>query len=491
MSAPNFIKTTKDEIQFNVGTNSKGNQSVVISHGENHGNVGAALHFLKGQNTGSNYILKIDGDDSTGNLDVSGKIKTQTMDAFGNVFIDGNLTVSGDVSGNIASAVTSYFADKNHIFVGSKSDLPTPVGGIITLEAGKTYHITTDIDLTGDRLVTGGNLAILGNTSETSSITSTGLGTVNPLISSDYTLVLETITIKDVSNGFYINNVDENTVALDWENVNFSNVPSVGVINNCTNFIYDTGAFLNSRGLTISGELDTFAISDSVFIGDGGSGNIINIASNAIINRRFRMVYSSVVAFGSTVGINVDGGASIPTESYILDTINFSGGGTYLSGVDVSDNKALFVNCVGIDNTSVNGQMTMRGNSTATNITNSTNFFKVAGTTTASELNQKFDHSSNRLTCRATISRKYLVQCIFSFNTGNNDVCEFGFYNSNIGAVSETSKMTIVADRQNVFGNIIDIEQLEDGDFVELWCRNTDGANITVLDLNFIVTEFK
>jgi hypothetical protein len=372
-------------------------------------------------------------------------------------------------------------------------NLPASVGGVVTLVAGKTYLLSEPIDLLGDRIVTAGVCNLFGTSSETASITSTGLGVGVPLITSDFTIVLESITIKNVDTAIAIDG-NVNLVALDWRNVNFENVPNVGVINTCDNFIFDTGAFLGSQGLRFTGTVGTIGINNSLFRGLGSAGNIIELDASCTITRRFRIIYSSVVAFGSTVGVDVNTSATIPIEAYILDTVNFSGGSSYLSGVDNTNNKALFVNCVGITNTAVNGQLFMQNNATATTITNTSDFFKIEGTTTASPDNAKFTHSDNRLTCDAVIQRKYLIQCTLSFAAGATNVCEFGFYDSQLANVRTPSRTKATANAggraENV--NFVCVVSMKQGDFLEVWAKNTSATtNITVDQLNFVITEIK
>jgi hypothetical protein len=372
-------------------------------------------------------------------------------------------------------------------------NLPASVGGVVTLVAGKTYLLSEPIDLLGDRIVTAGVCNLFGTSSETASITSTGLGVGVPLITSDFTIVLESITIKNVDTAIAIDG-NVNLVALDWRNVNFENVPNVGVINTCDNFIFDTGAFLGSQGLRFTGTVGTIGINNSLFRGLGSAGNIIELDASCTITRRFRIIYSSVVAFGSTVGVDVNTSATIPIEAYILDTVNFSGGSSYLSGVDNTNNKALFVNCVGITNTAVNGQLFMQNNATATTISNTSDFFKIEGTTTASPDNAKFTHSDNRLTCDAVIQRKYLIQCTLSFAAGATNVCEFGFYDSQLANVRTPSRTKATANAggraENV--NFVCVVSMKQGDFLEVWAKNTSATtNITVDQLNFVITEIK
>lgn len=377
--------------------------------------------------------------------------------------------------------------------VRSKYDFPASIAGVITLEANKTYIVQNEVDLLGDRLEAGGVVNLFGTSSETSSLTSTGLGVGVPLLTSIYTIVLEKITFKDVDTCIDIDG-NTNLVALDWENVNFSNIPNVGTINTCDNFIFETGAFLSAQGLVFTGTIGTIGVFNTLFVGIGSAGNIIELDASCIITRRFRIIYSSFIAFGSTVGINVNASATISAERYILDTINFSGGGTYLSGVSQTSNKALFNDCVGVSNTAVNGQIYMQSNATATTIASSSTFYKVAGTTTASADNQKYTSTDNRLTNDAVVTRKYLIQCTLSFNSSNGNICEFGFYDSVLSAVRTPSRTKSTANAAGRAENIhfqCLVSHIQ-GDYLEIHCSNTTGANdITVTEMNFVITEIK
>ena len=143
----------------------------------------------------------------------------------------------------------SAVKDGDFVIVESVSDFPTPVGGVINLEDNKTYYITTTIDLVGNLLLGGANTTILGSSSENSILTSTGLAMGTPLLSSIYTTPIRHISFKDVDTAIGFDgalNPDE--MALDWTGVNFVNVPNVGIVKDASNFIFDKGAFLNSKG---------------------------------------------------------------------------------------------------------------------------------------------------------------------------------------------------------------------------------------------------
>jgi hypothetical protein len=388
---------------------------------------------------------------------------------------------NGTVWGSIGSS--------NLVLVSSKGEFPTPSGGIITLLANTTYFINGTIDLTGDRLVCGANTTIIGGSSENCRIKSTGLASA--LITSVYSLPLRNITLE----ASLVLNLDGDgtTTALDWFGVNFTDCAVIGTVKDYTNFIMSDCAFLNSGGMTLDGTFGSVGFSNSLF--DCNTTNTVFILpATTTISRRFRIIYSSFVVLSGETGININASATIPTESYILDTVNFSGGGTYLTGVTHTSNDSLFSSCTGITNTAVNGQLYMQANATATTVSATNTFYKIAGTTTASSDNSKFSHSNNRLTCDAVISRKYLIQAHLSFTSGATNVCEFGFYDSVLATVRTPSKTKSTANASGKAENIsfACVVTLGLNDYIEIHGANTSATNdITVDQLNFIITEIK
>jgi hypothetical protein len=406
---------------------------------------------------------------------------------FKNNNIEGDFNVDGNIILNGGYVQTQG----DFIWVNSLEDLPDPVGGVITLVDNVTYYFCRNVDLVGNRFVGASNTCLLGPSSENAFITSTGLTAGVPLFTTEWTTPIRHISFTDVDTAFYINGNINPPVALDWTGVNIIDVNNVGEINTCDNFIFSKGTFLDSQNLIISGTAGTIGIDNSLLRGDG-TGTIINISETAVITRRFRIIYSSIVSFGSSTGVFASPTASIPTESYILDTINFSGGSNYIDGLDVTSNKTLFKNCVGIANTSVNGQMYMTVNATASVIGTASTWVRVEGNTLASVDNEKYTMTNNRLTNDAVIERKYLIQCNLSFDSGNNNECMFGFYDSKLGDIRVPSRTTSTA---NAAGRAESVSMAcvvnhSSGDYIEIWCQNITGTtNITVTDMNVVITQ--
>lgn len=386
----------------------------------------------------------------------------------GNIFIGGGGLDSGDI-----------------VFVSSVSDLPTASGGVITLADNITYFFTTEVDLLGSRFVCGVNTTILGASSENCSIKSTGL-TGTALITSVYSLPIRNITIEaDVALNL---DGDGTTTALDWFGVNFTDCATVGTIKDYSNFIMADSAFLNSGNLTFDGTIGTVGFSQCLFDVNGTNTAFI-LPSTLTISRRFRIIYSSFVVGTGQTALNVNTSATIPTEGYILDTVNFAGGGTYNTGVQYTDNKALFVNCKGINNSDSIANYYMSDNATVTNVITVATPLKIAGTTTANSINQKFTHTNNRATYTGAINRNFKVTATVSVTSASaND--QIGFYIAKNGTVITESEMYVTtnASARAESVTIQTITSLITNDYVETWVENdTDASDVTVTFLNVII----
>ena len=371
------------------------------------------------------------------------------------------------------------------IFVSAKSDLPAPASGVITLEDEYTYYFTTEIDLTGDRLVAGRNTTILGASSENCRIKSTGL-TGTALLSSEWTLPMRNITLEaDIALDLdATGNADQ---AIDWYGVNFTDCGTVGTVTNYGNFIFSVGAFLNSGALTFDGTTGTIGITESIFnVSSGGSGLVI--PSTATITRRLRITYSALIVLSGETGLDVSAGATVPDEGYILDTVNFAGGGTYTAGVTYDDNKALWSNCRGVRNSATIGFMTMLGNATATTVSASGTYYKVAGTTTEEAVTERFSHASNRLTYDGALTRDFKVVASGSATSGNNQelgvrIALNGTTLTNSTGVSTTSGS---GKAEGLYAQTV--LELVPTDYLEVFVSNeTSTSNITVPNLSVVV----
>ena len=281
------------------------------------------------------------------------------------------------------------------------------------------------------------------------------------------------------------------TTALDWFGVNLLNCASGGTIKNYTNFVAGDSALLNSGGFIFDGTIGTIAFSNCLF-DTASTKTAITVLSTCTVSRRLRIIYSSFVTLSGETGVNFNSLATVGDEKYILDTVNFSGGGTYISGFDATSNKALFSNCVGITNTSTRGFLYMLDNTTATAITGTASYFKVAGTTTASSANSKFTSpSSNRLTYTGAFTQSFFVTVNCNVRTSVSTQTINIVIAKNGTNISE-SEMTILCSAGSTpsFGGTQCVVELTANDYIELFVRNTSSVNnVIVSDLNMNILK--
>jgi hypothetical protein len=414
----------------------------------------------------------------------------------GTAITDGTTIISG---GNITNNISmesaklipqSIFCNNYHI-VGSILDLPTQVGGVITLEDNITYLFTNNVDLVGNRIVCGTNQSILGIGSENTKLTSTGLNPSVALLTSFYSITFQKITLGDVGTLFNLDASGFSDQAIDWNFFNISNVPNIGLVKNYANAIVDTVAFFSSCNLYISGQTGTVAFVNSLFVGSSGFP-IFSVRPDAVITRRLRFVFCSFVVFGTGVGIDIQPGAVLPTQGFILSDCNFSGSSaTYLSGADETDAISDFSYNIGIVNSRSLGQIFMNGNAVATTITTAGDFVIIQGTTIESDVNKNFTSpSSMRLTYTGNISTVMSVRYSVSLNGNNGQNYEIGVFSSKSGGILVPSILVETAESPSKSVTISSscFLQMKTGEYIELYVTNSSNtANCTIVNATMLV----
>lgn len=376
----------------------------------------------------------------------------------------------------------------NIVFVNSVSDFPTPISGVITLAANKIYYITGTVDLNGNRLVASQNTTINGGSSEVSKLMSTGLASLDPLISSNWSLPMHGLTITH-NTAINLDATGNAGQVLDWDDVNFLDCEIIGTIKNYQAAVWAHCDITNSANLAFDGTMATISIEQSLILGIAFQVALI-FASTLTITNRIRIIYSNVVVPALGIGFEAQLGATIPIESYVLDRINFSGGGTYLAGITHTDNRASFNDCKGIINSSEIGQYYYTNNTTQNTITTQNIFEKILGTTTAASINQKFSHTNNRLTYTGGINRSFRITAFSSINSVVTNAITIKTRiakNNTTLAESESQATTSSAGRNETFASQTIVELATD-DFIEIFVANeTNANNILCTELNVIV----
>jgi hypothetical protein len=381
-------------------------------------------------------------------------------------------------------------------FIKTLADLPAPVGNVITLDGTvDSREFSGVVDLMGNRLLITGNYTLRGTGAESAFITSTGLPSDQWLVTTDGSadLTLKSITIQDVAKGVYF--ADGANYSMDWLLVNFRNVAEPIRVGTASNIVLGTLGFLDgSGGVLLEGAVGTLKMSNT--FGVWGTGKTaINIAATAVVTRRIIVEDSALVVTPGGVGVNVAIGATIPNAQLRVNGCNFSGGGTYLNGVDVEDAIAFFTKNTGITNSAAIGVMILHSNVTHTAIASVGVAVKAAGATVAGVaslglVNQNFTHASNRLTYTGGRDITARLTAVISLESGNNQ--DVGVYPALNGTVITEYEIYVTTGGtgRTASVNLEGIVNLTAGDYIEIWLENsTSTTAITMRDLVCFLRE--
>jgi hypothetical protein len=349
--------------------------------------------------------------------------------------------------------------------------------------------ITTTIDLLGSRIVCDGIVAIFGTSSETAFIQSTGLGAGLAMITSAYSLPMRNISLTSPSGAKTLDLVTSDvTQAIDFHAVNFVDCETIGTVSGFNNFLMNESAFLGSSGLTFDGSIGTIGFNNTLI--RSSYGTVITVAPTLTITRRLRISYCSIIITGGT-GIDFSTSATVPNEGYILDTVSFTGAGTYLAGVAYNDNKAKFLECTGINNSNTIGLALITANATATAITVNVPI-KAAGTYTLDSISQRFSLSSNKLLCSSALLQTYKITAHASLTSANTNVVGLYIAKNNAVISSSVNYTTTNGTGRSENAACLTTANLTSNDVIDVWVVNTTGSNnITVEYLTLLIEPIK
>lgn len=369
--------------------------------------------------------------------------------------------------------------------VYSLKDLPTPIDGVINLEAGFSYVIIGRVDLSGHRFHCLGDVCIRGISSETSFLTSTGLTAGVPLITTAFSLPMQDLTIHDVDTGMYIG--DTANIALDWSNFNLLNIPNIGTIGTASNLVCSFLAFFDCANWIFTGTVGTVSFINSLFT-NFRNAPIFDLTATANITRRLRFRDCSFTVTGTGSAIKKNALASLPVDQFILRDNNFAGGASpYIVGALATDNISDWSLNKGISNSQNYAALFADNNVTVTNTGLPNTFTKILGATTILQA-QRFTHSNNRLTYTGAILRTFALDAIVSLSGGNNIdfSIQIRVYNSSNVLVHNSVGFRETTNGGGRANNIAakTFYALNTNDYVEIWIASaSNNQNVTVVDL--------
>lgn len=265
-------------------------------------------------------------------------------------FIAGTgINIAGS-TGEIQIAVTGVPASTKTIVVAQKSDLPTPSGGVITLEDDTEYLFVDDVSIDTDRLQIGDVNVLSAPDSSLITLTYTGTGAM-------MTSVENSLTVKDIGlsaeNGSYIDLIGDGSGFDNFisRNCAFLSCASFGTIEDWGLTVIAEAFSINAaEGLSFVGTQGRFALNQISLTNTAGTILDLGTATFDIIyigpNTTFNTVsgVTGINAAANSANIN-SGGSGVMSGSAVV------GGGTLSVGIDPSDLRWEITGVRGVDDT--------------------------------------------------------------------------------------------------------------------------------------------
>ncbi len=382
----------------------------------------------------------------------------------------------------------------NYVLVKSLSDLPTPVGGVITLASGTLYEVngtinlgTNSINLNGCVLVGADpNSDILSYSGSTGLFSGSGGGQV------------EFLNIQGGASSKLFNMSDatgtKNFIIRDCYISGFANIGTISGYNFV--FINSLNFENNTTGLTFSGNSQLYLNNQIWNASNTGTAFTFTGTSDVI-----SIVGGKIVADSGESGIDVSGDPTV--SSGVLQSVSFSGNGTYVVGYTTGTYSGYSFtsdwhvissgilqetdgNAVGDINLSANVGSGYRTTFSGTGIGSRT---KLVGVSTSNNLFRFTKSGDNRIVYDGKRTRNFSISAALSFQ-GDNSSNIFIFYIAKNGVVVEDTKVYREVGANYDVGAlaIVGSMTLSQGDYIEVWAERFSGSgDLLLVSLNLVI----
>ena len=386
----------------------------------------------------------------------------------------------------IDSATASTWPMTNWVVVESKSDLPTPSGGAITLAANTVYLFNGATNLGTDHLaITGASTYLLAEFGDRDSITYTGVGGAIR-VSGGVDFKLTGLGIIAFAGTAFT--CTDAPFALIQRMSFIGN--KVGTFTDCAQVAFTTSTFINvDSGINFlhSGTATNVVLRENNFLqGVGGTGTLLDFGTMVSDFIESTSNFFTSVAGGTDVsGLASSGNLTPTTGRGVVHSSRLNGTGTHLVGIDPDSILWDFVNTTGVPDSHNIGSLTMSANATTTAIGIQGTMTKVLGTTVLGE-QRRFDDNggtSNLLRYTGTDPVTVLAMATATIEKtgGTQESGSLQFFKNSI---AEGPPVSFIVNNQPR-GAVVSIPiNLVTGDIVELYVTNNDSTtSITVVDL--------
>ncbi len=378
----------------------------------------------------------------------------------------------------------------NLVYVYSLSDLPTPVGSAITLNANKMYIFSGFVDISPNYLnLNGANLR--GTDPSKDGVMSSVSGGV--LRSTNVSVFMENIAVIPLSASTKAYDLADATGTKFCNLFSGCSVVEVGIPSLGVGIVSGFKAITLSKnywnckdGIKVTGNVGKFTSAYN-FITSITAGAGIEFLSGLVIDD-IDLSNNYFIYTGQT-GVKVNTGATINRGR--MTTNMFRGVTTYLSGFDSYTPEWEMRQNSFVPNSRAVASIFMNNNNTATSMPAVSTFYKIAGTTTAVK-EQRFTTLNNKVTY---IGKENITSRILIIVGAKSPVAsgDFSITIAKNGVVIPTPNGSIAPSTNNqsfqiTFATEVDITT---GDYLEVFIRtnNSNTNTITIENLQFRVTD--
>ena len=370
------------------------------------------------------------------------------------------------------------------VVVNDLSDLPAPNGsGEIELDQPAYFFANTIVSTSP--LVAMADVSIQGYGSVLSAFVYAGTGA--GIRSQDFSFFMKGIGLGLGSASSMVD-IDcagdaSKSVFIAECPFNGNGLGSFGSISNVGAFLLlDTFSLFGATdGLEIGGTVALLGISNSNFV--SSVGDSLRIANNATIST-YKHSGGLVTTTGTANGILRGTGVTFTDAN--ISSVTFNGAGSALSNLD-GKTDVWIDGCLGVENSSITGEMLYDLNATDTVISAVGVDTKVLGATTSGLLERASMAADNRLqndSGSMIVAKVFCSIAAARIGSGSPEY-SFSIYKNGTTPVAYMG-IDLAVDPRAV--TIITSVELDDGDYVELWVQNVDNTtDLRVIDMNFLM----
>lgn len=376
------------------------------------------------------------------------------------------------------------------VLVRSIDDLPAPVDNIITIGVGQNnWQFIGEIDLGANTLDIIGPCTVKGFSQESTHIYGNPSGQF--MIRCFGTVALDRfyMTVPAGKTGIYVDG-DGPRAAVDWNYMNFFGDGLAVHTKNISNATFNTIGWFGTGCVKVEGGIESLVIVNSLISITSGTGKVgVMAEETSVFSRRLRVQNSAVVITPGNIGFYMLPGNFPEPESCRLGDLNFSGGGTYLSGIDHLDDATRISECRGIKNSKRIGSMSFFGTA-LTEVTKDTPV-PLNIPTSSNPNNQRFLHEPNKLTYTSAFQTGFFGIFSISISAENqNRQIEFKVFKNGVIIDDSVQILTTISGSrpQPLSGQFF--TEMEQGDYLQVVVENlSNGTSIEVLSFVFTVFE--